>query len=277
MPHRGLLWLLILLVTGCAQGGEQDSALPPPIEVEGIEDSAEPQADAGQSDVEEGESSEGRNAFFDSLHAACSQGDLAACDDLYRYAPRESAYSSFASTCGNRRESSGDAFCFDYEANEPTEDQEIFAQRLNTLTDECEKGMMPSCDELYWMADPASDEEAFGATCGNRQSAPVEPGEPHPEDLLGTWREGGAPGGRCEGLGEAPPDASPNGTDTSTQIDNANLRSSWAGTTLDGRRTFCSSYKSMDSTVAYGRLIDTWPYSPPSLESFAHFFNDACA
>jgi hypothetical protein len=49
----------------------------------------------------------GSDAGLDALWDACAADDMAACDDLYRYSPRGSAYEAFGDSCGERNEPAG--------------------------------------------------------------------------------------------------------------------------------------------------------------------------
>jgi S1-C subfamily serine protease len=49
----------------------------------------------------------GSDAGLDALWDACAAGDMAACDDLYRYSPLGSAYEAFGDSCGERNEPAG--------------------------------------------------------------------------------------------------------------------------------------------------------------------------
>ncbi len=86
--------------------------------------------------------------------AACEDGDMDACNDLYWAAPFGSPAEEIADTCGGTVPEGGrGGLC-----NDPEE--------LAELTSKCEAGDMEACDDLYWSAPYGSDEEKIATTCG---------------------------------------------------------------------------------------------------------------
>jgi hypothetical protein len=83
----------------------------------------DPEPESQQTPEEEPESTQAPPASsgderLDALYAACDDGDMHACDDLYREAPLGSDHEHFGDTCGGRNEPAGwcaetDDFDFD--------------------------------------------------------------------------------------------------------------------------------------------------------------------
>lgn len=96
-----------------------------------------------------------------SLHTACANGDMAACDSLFNHTADGSAEHSFADTCGGRTD--GGYLCTSVGAVSYGDDK-----HLDGLWDACAAGALASCDELYYSSQPGSDYYEFGRTCGNR-------------------------------------------------------------------------------------------------------------
>ena len=102
----------------------------------------------------------GDDATFDRLWDRCADGALDACDDLYWDSPLGSRYEDFGATCGDRQGwTPGDC---------------VASTSVDTsstgLRAGCGGGDWAACDDLYWTSPIDSDDEAFGATCGDRES-----------------------------------------------------------------------------------------------------------
>ncbi len=55
----------------------------------------------------------GSDPVLDALYLDCSNGDLAACDDLYFESPPDSAYEAFADTCAGLQPAETGRLCAD--------------------------------------------------------------------------------------------------------------------------------------------------------------------
>jgi hypothetical protein len=96
----------------------------------------------------------------DRLWDRCADGDWDACDDLYWDSPIGSGYEAYGASCGNRQGwMTGDC------AGSASVDSSSAE-----LRSACADGDWMACDDLYWMSPLDSDDETFGATCGNRES-----------------------------------------------------------------------------------------------------------
>jgi hypothetical protein len=145
----------------------------------------------------------GGDPALDELSVGCEEGDMAACDQLFRRAPVDSPHQRYADSCGNRNQP-GD-WCVDLygppadapegpgEPGEappaadapldpgdrsdpptgetPTIDVGAPSGQLDQLADRCEGGDWAGCDELVAAAPQGSAFRTIGATCGNRRTA----------------------------------------------------------------------------------------------------------
>ena len=107
----------------------------------------------------------GSDATLDFLWDACADGDMVACDDLYRQAPVGSGYEAFGDTCGYRQGGGQwcDAGAVPASANTYGDDPV-----LDGLWDACAAGDMLACDDLYTRAPAGSEYEWYGDSCGWR-------------------------------------------------------------------------------------------------------------
>ena len=120
----------------------------------------------------------GTDPDFDLLATNCYLGTFLACDDLYRQTPVGGVYEAYGATCGGRLETTIDGDC---------EDAATFASRpgsipaseiaefgsdptFDDLALGCETGDLEDCDELYRLTPVGSGYEAFGSTCGARDT-----------------------------------------------------------------------------------------------------------
>lgn len=106
------------------------------------------------------------NQRAETLHAECAGGDMAACDRLYEVAAEGSAEQTFADTCGGRTD--GGFLCTAFGDDTYGDDE-----HLDALWDACESGDGGACEELYYSAEPGSEYELFGGTCGGRTDGSV--------------------------------------------------------------------------------------------------------
>ncbi|MEJ5913223.1 hypothetical protein [Pseudokineococcus sp. 1T1Z-3] len=125
--------------------------------------------------VEEGEAY-GDNPVLDAYWDDCEAGDGIACDDLYYSSGTGTEYEDFGWTCGGRLSgSAASGWCEDedLEALAPAREGSRYGDDdvLDRLWDRCGEGDGVACDELYATAEPGSDYEDFGLTCGDRYSA----------------------------------------------------------------------------------------------------------
>ncbi len=141
----------------------------------------------------------GTDPALDALAQSCYDGDMAACDDLWRDSEAGSTYRNFGDTCAGRQpENSGkwceDAFVVDGttpstntlavttvpESTTPSSIPPATQQptglgddpTLDALAQLCFEGDMDACDELFDFAPIGSDYRSYGDTCAGRQ----EPG-----------------------------------------------------------------------------------------------------
>lgn len=111
----------------------------------------------------------GDDPALDVKALACHQADLTACDDLYVASPDGSLYEAYGATCGARIDSPTNRLCVDVlvpAADDPTGLGE--GAFLDALAGQCYAGDLLDCDLLYAAADPGSQYEAYGDTCGRR-------------------------------------------------------------------------------------------------------------
>jgi hypothetical protein len=102
----------------------------------------------------------GDDPTLDQLWDRCEAGMMAECDQLYWDSPLGSRYESFGATCGDEQgRAAGACTTSTTVETSPTE-----------LQTACGAGDWVACDELYWSSPIDSDNETFGATCGNRES-----------------------------------------------------------------------------------------------------------
>ena len=101
------------------------------------------------------------------LHDECANGNMSACDSLYKSTREGSTDHAFGDTCGGRTQ--GGYECTSIGAVSYGDDA-----HLDRLWDACAAGDAASCDELYTSAPPGSDYAAYGMTCGGRTDGSAE-------------------------------------------------------------------------------------------------------
>jgi hypothetical protein len=141
----------------------------------------------------------GTDPGLDELAQSCYDGDMAACDDLWRESDAGSDYRDFGDTCAGRQPSNSGSWCedaFAVDGSTPTTDTLVVTTvpatttpqpippatqqpsglgddpALDALAQLCFDGDMEACDELFDFAPIGSDYRAYGDTCAGRQ----EPG-----------------------------------------------------------------------------------------------------
>jgi hypothetical protein len=142
----------------------------------------------------------GTDPALDALAQSCYDGDMAACDDLWRDSEAGSDYRNFGDTCAGRQpDNSGkwceDAFVVDGTTTPSTDTLAVTTvpesttpssippatqqptglgddPTLDALAQVCFEGDMQACDELFDFAPIGSDYRSYGDTCAGRQ----EPG-----------------------------------------------------------------------------------------------------
>lgn len=97
----------------------------------------------------------GEDEKIEEYRAACDDGDMEACDDLYWMSYSGDENEEFGATCGGRTDGEDGGNC-------------AYDEQIATSTAGCESGDMQACDELYYYSYSGTDEEEFGATCGGR-------------------------------------------------------------------------------------------------------------
>jgi len=128
----------------------------------------------------------GTDPALDALAQACFDGDLAACDELWRQTTPTSPYRVFADTCAGRQPSGTGVFCVDAftppttDSGAPTTTVVVPAgtppsnlgtdATLDALAQSCYGGDMLSCDALFDLAPVGSPYQQYGDTCGGRQA-----------------------------------------------------------------------------------------------------------
>ena len=122
-------------------------------------------------DVVEDYGEYGSNAQYDALWDRCADEDWAACDELYRESPVDSAYEDFGDTCGNRQAGGTDIYCVDAFGGGDSSSQGDSGDEpnaygddsyLDSLWDACAGGDTQACDDLYWESPVGSEYESFG-------------------------------------------------------------------------------------------------------------------
>lgn len=123
----------------------------------------------------------GDNAELDALWDACADGDMVACDDLYRTSGLGTEYERFGDTCGGRTD--GGAYCAGTDPGSGTDTGSGTAPgadagttgtaygddpALDALWDACAAEDMQACDDLYFGSPSGSEYEDYGDTCGGR-------------------------------------------------------------------------------------------------------------
>ena len=116
--------------------------------------------------LQSGAMNAGDSEMLDMFVFWCENGDMLACDDLYRGSPLGSFYEEVGNSCGG---SGMEAFgtC---QSEEP-EDYPFGpgdSLMLDAFLDSCEAGSFVDCDRVWWRAQTDSDYEALAATCGGR-------------------------------------------------------------------------------------------------------------
>ncbi len=109
----------------------------------------------------------GADAELDALVTSCDEGDLLACDDLYRLAPLGSIYERIGDTCGSRIPAGLTFYCangFD----ETTEGAYGSDGALDRLWDACRLDDAVACDDLWRLAPYDSPAATLGDSCNGR-------------------------------------------------------------------------------------------------------------
>lgn len=120
--------------------------------------------------------------FVEELMAACGDGDMEACDELYWETPVGSDEEAFAKSCGDTLPPESGGTCVERTegvAASTTVPGEAPAAggtygsdpELDVLWDACANGDGAACDDLYWASPIDSDYERFALTCGDRKPA----------------------------------------------------------------------------------------------------------
>ncbi len=109
----------------------------------------------------EGPRTLGDNAELDGLWRSCEAGDYEACDLLFIVSPVGSDYEAFGGGCGDR----------EAEVSLPCIVVLGVGPDLVGWEQRCGEGDFGACDLLFSLSAVGSDEERFGATCGNRNEA----------------------------------------------------------------------------------------------------------
>lgn len=124
----------------------------------------------------------------DRLRAACADGSMSACDELWARTPVDSDLEAYAGTCGGRDPAGGHAgtcrYHFGDESDDSTDEGSAGADlpgqasgSTTTTADmerwraECADGSMSACDDLWRITPLGTELEAFAATCGGRDPA----------------------------------------------------------------------------------------------------------
>lgn len=103
------------------------------------------------------------------LDAECADGDLASCDTLFWRTPVASDREDWASRCGGRAAVEQRGAC--RYADEVGEGIDVEAAiDLDVVREDCRSGNLVACDELFWNSPLGSDDEAYGGTCGERNT-----------------------------------------------------------------------------------------------------------
>ncbi|MDO5495566.1 MAG: hypothetical protein Q4G64_07630 [bacterium] len=110
--------------------------------------------------------------YLDGLWDACEAGDMEACDELYMESPLDSHWEEFGNTCGGT--DTGEYWCGSGpvtpggETSGAGEDPSEWDLQLQQIAyDACAAGDGYGCERLGFLAEPGSEESAFGLACGN--------------------------------------------------------------------------------------------------------------
>ncbi len=109
----------------------------------------------------EGPRTLGDSSELDGLWRSCEAGDFEACDLLFIVSPVGSDYEAFGGGCGDR----------DADVTLPCVVVLGSGPDLAGWEQRCDAGDFGACDLLFSLSAVGSDEERFGATCGNRNEA----------------------------------------------------------------------------------------------------------
>jgi hypothetical protein len=139
----------------------------------------------------------GTDPALDQLAQSCYDGDMAACDDLWRDSEAGSDYRNFGDTCAGRQRSNSGTWCedaFAVDATTPSTNTlapttvpgETTPASIPPATEQptglgddptfdalaqlCFDGDMLACDELFDFAPMGSDYRSYGDTCAGRQA-----------------------------------------------------------------------------------------------------------
>ena len=113
----------------------------------------------------------GDDEVLDALQVLCGDGEMWACDELYRRTDGIGAYGGFGATCGDLVDT--DEWCTEL-YGEPEAFTYGDVASLDALWEGCEAGAggaaswAADCDLLFVLAPVDSDYEAFGDSCGGR-------------------------------------------------------------------------------------------------------------
>ena len=136
----------------------------------------------------------GADPALDALAQSCYDGEMSACDDLWRGSEAGSLYRNFADTCAGRQEANSGIWCADaFGATAPTtspvpgstvppstsptgippatEQPTGLGEdlTLDQLAQSCFDGDMEACDDLFDSAPIGSNYRVYGDTCAGRQ------------------------------------------------------------------------------------------------------------
>lgn len=103
----------------------------------------------------------GDDPELDELYDWCKEGDMGACDDLYRAAAYGTDYEHFGQTCGTTRPNTYGS------CDEDGNDQYGEDRTFDALWDSCQAGEMWDCYQLEMLSPYGSEYYEFGETCGD--------------------------------------------------------------------------------------------------------------
>lgn len=144
----------------------------------------------------------------------------------------------------------------EFERDEPEESDRAPAEGLAGMRSACERGEMVACDDLYMESPWGSDDEEFGATCGNRRSDRAE----------GVW---------CEDV------FGPSGTEShdSGEMNDTFLvlEAVWSRTTSVERSILCAeARKGRSEALAVGRQVADASNETVTASEAAAFLRTVC-
>lgn len=184
---------LVLVIAACGEGVEEVGgggvtvATTDDTKPDTTDTTLDDGGDSGDVDAEIPPGQDPRNILGtegpeeDAAAEACFDGDLAACDELFRITDVGGALESYAQTCGGRiDEVEGAPECETRFPGPPqppgdlTDDPELAdtsqAQiaEFEDLADECFDGDFEACDDLFLQTPIDSEFEDYGRSCGGR-------------------------------------------------------------------------------------------------------------